>query len=940
MAPNGSTSAADSGPNPGADGSKHGNAWSRFHARINERADNFFYRLGRGVAFRPKRTLFISIVLVVACCFGFANFRVENDGENLWVPADSTSKTQESIIDDSFTDNSSEYASFLLDSLSETDNILTKESFDALWDVNDIVLSIESGGNTFEDVCAKQLDGVTCELPFRGVTRFWENDRAIYDATVTTDADVLAAINVEAYPDGLPVNRQAVFGNTIEYDNSGNIVFARALFQAYGLASDPDDDADINEDVFDWNGDFQDAMEDAAPDLAGTLNLFYITSRSIDDALAESITGEIMLFVLTYVIMVIFVTIALGRCCAGVVERRTWIGGAGVLFVVAAGMAAYGLNSAFGIPFTSLSQILPFILVGIGVDDAFVIVAAYDHTDPALPIEERVALGVKRCGVSITYTSLTNFFAFLLGSQSSLPAVEYFCLYASTAILFDFFLQMTAFVAVLTMDARRQQAGKIDCCCCFTSKKYLAEREGVQRGVTLPDANTDAIVPVGGTSTSGPAGGLDHDLKAEVHDLSRIGRFMKDKYAPQLLSGKGKAVVLLGAAALLAAGIWGVNEATQGFDVLDLVPDDHYSRGYTELARDYEVDISEWYVPLNIVTMEVDYTDATVQAEIHKTEQRMLDEVYAVGPADSWLTSFVEWAGASTAYSANVGTSGGYPVYDDPATFYTALSEFTEDGENARFLSDLVFNDDGTILISQTDMYLVDLTDTDKNVDALKGSRDVVEQSALDPKPFAFSGVFVFAEQFVVIYDELLTSFGLALVAVLALSLFVLGKVAVVLLVCVTVLIIDVELLGFVYHWGLDVNSITVIELIMAVGLVVDYMVHIVHYFLHQDPNIPKDDRIAMALGEIGPSVLVGAMTTFLGIMPLAFASNTIFRVFFKMFLVIISFGFFHGVVFIPVMLSILPDRLVSNFAHKSSATVASRDDGHKAAPAESVERG
>ena len=36
---------------------------------------------------------------------------------------------------------------------------------------------------------------------------------------------------------------------------------------------------------------------------------------------------------------------------------------------------------------------------------------------------------------------------------------------------------------------------------------------------------------------------------------------------------------------------------------------------------------------------------------------------------------------------------------------------------------------------------------------------------------------------------------------------------------------------------------------------------------------------------------MVGAATTFLGIMPLAFASNVIFRVFFKMFLVIICFG-------------------------------------------------
>lgn len=37
-------------------------------------------------------------------------------------------------------------------------------------------------------------------------------------------------------------------------------------------------------------------------------------------------------------------------------------------------------------------------------------------------------------------------------------------------------------------------------------------------------------------------------------------RFMKDRYSPLLLSAKGKAFVLIGAALLLAAGIWGVNE--------------------------------------------------------------------------------------------------------------------------------------------------------------------------------------------------------------------------------------------------------------------------------------------------------------------------------------------------------------------------------------------
>lgn len=47
-------------------------------------------------------------------------------------------------------------------------------------------------------------------------------------------------------------------------------------------------------------------------------------------------------------VMITFVQIAIGRCCAGGVRRRTWLGLGGVMLVLGAGLAAYGLNSAFG----------------------------------------------------------------------------------------------------------------------------------------------------------------------------------------------------------------------------------------------------------------------------------------------------------------------------------------------------------------------------------------------------------------------------------------------------------------------------------------------------------------------------------------------------------------------------------------------------------------
>lgn len=44
-----------------------------------------------------------------------------------------------------------------------------------------------------------------------------------------------------------------------------------------------------------------------------------------------------------------------------------------------------------------------------------------------------------------------------------------------------------------------------------------------------------------------------------------------------------------------------------------------------------------------------------------------------------------------------MGTSGGYPVYEDRDTFYTALADFVVDGDNTRFQDDIVYKDDGEI---------------------------------------------------------------------------------------------------------------------------------------------------------------------------------------------------------------------------------------------------
>ena len=53
-------------------------------------------------------------------------------------------------------------------------------------------------------------------------------------------------------------------------------------------------------------------------------------------------------FIRADIIMIVVVSLAVGRCRSDSVRRRPILGSTGVYVVVAAALAAYGLNSGFG----------------------------------------------------------------------------------------------------------------------------------------------------------------------------------------------------------------------------------------------------------------------------------------------------------------------------------------------------------------------------------------------------------------------------------------------------------------------------------------------------------------------------------------------------------------------------------------------------------------
>jgi len=167
---------------------------------------------------------------------------------------------------------------------------------------------------------------------------------------------------------------------------------------------------------------------------------------------------------------------------------------------------------------------------------------------------------------------------------------------------------------------------------------------------------------------------------------------------------------------------------------------------------------------------------------------------------------------------------------------------------------------------------------------------------------YIYHGMFLMWEQFRILFDEAIANIATASIVVYFITLVMLGhpRLAIIILACLVG--IDVTILGYMPFWGVQVNVVSVACLVLAVGLSVDYCVHIAHVY-----NVSKkSDRVERthdALTQMGVSVIMGAFTTLLGIIPMGFANSPIMVLFFRMFVLTILFGGSFGVLVLPVLL-------------------------------------
>ena len=117
--------------------------------------------------------------------------------------------------------------------------------------------------------------------------------------------------------------------------------------------------------------------------------------RSIQDELNRESRSDVVTIALSYLIMFIYVSLALGQyksVSTLLLYSKVCLGLAGVVIVMLSVVCSIGVYSYFGVPLTLIIiEVIPFLVLAVGVDNIFILVQAYQVHVPTLTQHVHVA---------------------------------------------------------------------------------------------------------------------------------------------------------------------------------------------------------------------------------------------------------------------------------------------------------------------------------------------------------------------------------------------------------------------------------------------------------------------------------------------------------------------------------------------------------------------
>ncbi|KAF2098002.1 multidrug efflux transporter AcrB transmembrane domain-containing protein [Rhizodiscina lignyota] len=902
------------------------------HYALNTVCDAAFGRLGYICARFPAITIFVSILVVGLLSLGWIRFEVERDPVRLWVAPDSAAAKEKEFFDDNFGPFFRAEQAFLVnDTLpSGPGPVLSYATLKWWFGVENQIsrMMSQQGSITFSDVCFKPT-GDACVV--QSISGYFGSTSSPPDEGSWQDTlEDCANEPVNCLPDF----QQPLQPNMVLGGYNGSVLDAQAIIVTWVVNNHAEDTEEM-QNAMDWENSLKEILlvvQQEAQDRG--LRLSFNTEISLEQELNKSTNTDAKIVVISYIIMFIYASLALGSTTLttrtvlqnpanALVQSKFMLGVIGIVIVLMSVSASVGLFSAAGIKVTLIiAEVIPFLVLAVGVDNIFLIVHEFErvnisHSDAS--VSERVSRALGRMGPSILLSATTETAAFALGAAVGMPAVRNFAAYAAGAVLINALLQVTMFVAVLALNQRRVEAGRADCVPCIRVKQ------------------ADSV------SVNGA-------YAFDIQDEGAFQRFIRKVYAPALLGKKTRVVIIAIFLGVFTAGLALIPSVQLGLDQRIAIPRDSYMIKYFDDLYDY----FDAGPPVYFVSRELNATQRPYQKElcgrfsdcmqfsesnILEQESKRPEVSYLATGSASWIDDFFLWTLSDCCTSNNDGKSC-LPERDPDANIalqglpegerfvelldiwlHTQTSEECPLGGQASYGNAIVFDKEHvTVNASHFRTSHTPLHSQADFINSYAAARRIASDISdrTETEVFPYSKHYIFFDQYASIVRLSCALLGSGLAIILLVTTILLGSLQTAIVVTFTVAMILIDIVGTMAVANVSLNAVSLVNLIISLGIAVEFCAHISRAFAFPSATVMeraprhkyrgKDARAWTALVNVGGSVFSGiTITKLLGVCVLAFTRSKIFEIYyFRVWLALVFWAALHALVFLPVALSFL----------------------------------
>ncbi|CAK7205846.1 niemann-Pick type C-related protein 1 [Sporothrix eucalyptigena] len=913
---------------------------------LNVWCNSVFQKLGHWAARFPSISIGASLLFATVLSLGLFRFQLELDPARLWVSPTSAAAQEKAFFDSSFGPFYRAEQAFLVnDTLpSGPGPVLSQETLQWWMGVEQSIQKLKGPeyGMTLDDVCFKPT-GTACVV--QSVATYFGNEPSLVDKYWKETLRSCAQHPVECRPDyGQPLDPESILGQFSDAEHADEAVGMTVTW----VVNNYEEGSPEVKRAMDWEQALKKHLLEVQKEAKSRgLRLSFSTEISLEEELNKSTNTDAKIVVISYVIMFLYASIALGSTTLSfgdlfrhfgvfLVESKFGLGFIGVLIVVMSITASIGLFSWAGLKATLIIvDVIPFIVLAVGVDNIFLIVHEFERVNISHRDEEvarRVALALGRMGPSILFSAITETASFALGAFVGMPAVRNFAIYAAGAVFINAILQVTGFVSVLALNQIRVEENRADILFCIPVKSARVH------------LNEESNGRYADTSSFGD------DLARE----SALQRFIRQRYAPTLLKKSVKAGILIFFTGLFAAGVALLPYVQLGLDQRVAIPDDSYLIPYFNDLYDY----FESGPPVYFVTKGLNATQRLHQQElcsrfptcqltsltgILEQERKRSNVSYIASPTASWIDDFFLWlnpdfesccvengkpcfAGRNPPWNI---TLSGMPEGDE---FVHYLKKFlnaptTEDcplGGQASYGQALVIDSEhDTLPATHFRTMHTPLRSQDDFIQAYASARRVASDitASTGVEVFPYSVFYVFFDQYATIVSLSATLLGSAMAIIFAVSWLILGSFMTAAVVACTVAMTICDIIGAMTVMGVSLNAVSLVNLIICVGISVEFCAHIARAFTFPSALLrhnartrfpdAREQRAWASLVNVGGSVFSGiTLTKLLGVTVLAFTRSKIFEIYyFRVWVALVAFASTHALIFLPVALSVAGGR-------------------------------